>query len=62
MSKGSPIVPIRIPAELLALVDEQIASSNTRRGDEPWTRSAFIIAAIKEKLDKMERSRKSKKK
>lgn len=58
MSKGSPVVPIRIPATLLERIETQIAESNPRRKGEPWTRSAFILSAIEEKLAKMERSRK----
>ncbi len=59
MSKGSPIVPIRVPSDLLARIDQQIADSNPRRSAEPWTRSAFILSAVAEKLAKMERGRKT---
>jgi hypothetical protein len=56
MSKGSQIVPVRIPAELLGLVDDAVARSVHTRKDGPWTRSSFIIAAIEEKLAKKARS------
>lgn len=56
MAKGSPVLSVRIPVELLALVDEVIARSAATRKDSPWTRSSFIIAAIEEKLEKMARS------
>jgi len=56
MSKGSQIVPVRIPAELLVLVDRVIARSVDTRRDGPLTRSSFILAAIEEKLEKMARS------
>ncbi len=49
MAKGSPVVAVRIPAELLALVDEIIARSASTRSEGPWTRSSFIIKAIEEK-------------
>jgi len=56
MAKGSPVLSVRIPVELLALVDEVIARSADTRKDGPWNRSSFIVAAIEEKLEKMARS------
>ena len=56
MGKGSQVVPVRIPAELLGLVDAAVARSVDTRRDGPWTRSSFILAAISEKLAKMARS------
>ena len=56
MARGSPILSIRIPAELLELVDQAVARSVDTRKDGPWTRSSFIVAAIEEKLKKMARS------
>jgi hypothetical protein len=56
MSKGSQIVPVRFPAELLQLVDQAVARSVSTRRDSPWTRSSFIVSAIEEKLNKMARS------
>lgn len=56
MAKGSPVVSVRIPAELLVLVDEVIARSAHSRKEGPWTRSSFVVAAIEEKLEKMARS------
>ena len=53
---GSPVVPVRIPAELLELVDQAVARSAATRRDGPWTRSSFIVAAVEEKLEKMARS------
>jgi hypothetical protein len=61
MSKGSQIVPVRIPVELLGLVDEVVARSVHTRKDGPWTRSSFVIAAIEEKMAKMGRSNGKKK-
>lgn len=57
MSAGSPICPIRIPAALLAEMEGVIERANDRRKGEPWTRTAFILTAIREKIVKMERSR-----
>lgn len=56
MSRGSPLVSVRIPAELLELLDHAVARSVDTRRDGPWTRSSFIVAAIEEKLKKMARS------
>jgi hypothetical protein len=56
MSRGSPVVSIRIPAELLALVDQAVARSVDTRRDGPWTLSSFIVSAVEEKLKKMARS------
>ena len=56
MSRGSPILTLRIPAELLRLVDQKVARSVGTRRDGPWTRSSFVVRAIEEKLAKMARS------
>jgi hypothetical protein len=54
--KGSPLLAVCVPAELLALVDEAVARSAGTRTAGPWTRSSFIHAAVEEKLAKMARS------
>ena len=56
MSKGSPIIPVRIPAELLAAVDAAIARTSLKRREGPWTRSAWILQALRDKLAHMERA------
>jgi hypothetical protein len=56
MSRGSPKVTFRIPAELLALVDQIILRSADTRRDGQWTTSSFIVRAIEEKVSKMARS------
>ena len=56
MSRGSPVLTIRIPAELLRLVDQIVSRSVDTRRDGPWTRSSFILKAIEEKVQKMARS------
>jgi hypothetical protein len=56
MSRGSPVLTVRIPAELLALVDQAVARSVHSRRYGPWTRSSFIVRAIEEMLKKMARS------
>jgi metal-responsive CopG/Arc/MetJ family transcriptional regulator len=56
MAHGSPILTIRIPAELLGLVDEAVARSVDTRRDGPWTRSSLVQKAIEDFLKKMARS------
>ena len=56
MSKGSPIVPLRIPAELLARIDEAIKSANHNRAEAEYNRTSWILHAISEKLAKRQRS------
>lgn len=56
MSRGSPLVSLRIPAELLELVDQTVARSMDTRKDGPWTRSSSILSAVEDKLKKMARS------
>lgn len=47
--KGSPIIPIRIPADLLDRVDARVERSKTHC-KIPFNRSTFILTAIAEKL------------
>ena len=60
MGKGSPLLSLRIPAELLLLLDDAVARSVHTRRDGPLNRSTFIIKAIEEKLEKMARSARKK--
>jgi len=57
MSKGSPIVPIRFPVELLARVDREVARAAGTRAGGLRTRSSFVLAAVRTFLNKRERSR-----
>lgn len=61
MAKGSPIVPIRIPADLLIEVEEVIVRSWDTRAAAPWNRTTFILAAIREKLSHLKRSSRKRK-
>jgi len=56
--KGSPIIPVRIPNPLLEQIDREVDRSQTHRRIGAHTRSSFIIEAIADKLAKIERSRK----
>lgn len=57
MSKGSKIVPIRIPEDLLEQILVRIASANVQRSEEPYTMSSWIIKCIRDRLDHNTRSR-----
>ena len=53
----SGYVPLRIPREMLAAIEDQVAKSVTHAKDEPYNVSSWIRAAIQEKLDHLARSR-----
>lgn len=55
-SKGSRVVPVRIPQALLEKIDAAVTRSVEGKKGEPWTRSSFIVAAVMDKLAHMERS------
>lgn len=57
-SKGTPITCLRIPPDLLDQIDQAIARAADHLPDEPYTRTSWIISAIKEKLRHQERGRK----
>lgn len=59
-SKGSPIVTLRIPADLLAQVERAVESNNDHRSGQPYDRTAWIIQAIRERLDKQRRGARGK--
>jgi Arc/MetJ-type ribon-helix-helix transcriptional regulator len=57
MSKGSPIIKLRLPAEVLAMIDEQVAKSVGYSFDEPYTRSSWVRACIMERFEKYRRAK-----
>lgn len=57
MSKGTDRYTFRLPQELMAAVATTIYRRNLHTDKEPWELSEFVRVAIKEKLAKMERSR-----
>jgi len=61
MSKGNPIVPIRIERPILMEMEAVIRKRNENSPNAPWTRTSFIVTAILEKIMHMERSRKKRK-
>ena len=58
MSKGSKVVPVRIEAELLAMIDLLILRANEHTQEEPYTRSSWIKKALAEKINHLARSKK----
>jgi hypothetical protein len=58
MSAGSPIVPVRINQLLLTNIDNEIRRLNQARKEAPYTRTSFILTAIRDKLSHLHRSRK----
>lgn len=57
MSKGNPIIPVRVEPLMLALVEEAITAANERRREAEYTVSEWIRQAIREKLAHLRRSK-----
>jgi len=57
MSKGSPIVSLRVPQEMLDIVDNEIQIVNRSKVKQKFDRSLFILTAVCEKLAHLERGR-----
>jgi len=62
MSKGTPFVSVRVPDDLLQQIEQEIARTNQNTRNAPFTRSSWILVAIREKLAHAKRSRQKKKK
>lgn len=58
MSKGTDRYTFRLPQDMMAEVAATIYRRNLHTDREPWELSEFVRVAIREKLAKMERSRK----
>lgn len=61
MSKGTPVITIRIPPGVVQQIDEIAKQSINRKATEPWTRSSWIMQAIVDKLDHVRRGREASK-
>lgn len=57
MSKGSPVIRVRVPAELKAAMANAIEQANAYTRDEPYTGSSWIRKAIADKLNHLQRRR-----
>lgn len=56
MTKGNPVLLVRVERELHEQITECIQRRNRRTREEPWDMSKFIRVAIRDKLAKMKRS------
>jgi hypothetical protein len=50
MSKGSPLIALRLPGETLAMLDQLIEKNNRSKRGEPWTRSSWLRDCIIDKV------------
>ena len=60
MSKGTPNQTFRLLPSLKEECERTIARRNDNSFESPWTFTEFIELALREKIAKMERSRRSK--
>jgi len=56
MSKGSPVITVRVPQEVIDRIERHLERINLRRKEEPYTLRTFISQAIADKIDHVERS------
>jgi hypothetical protein len=57
MSRGNPIVQMRVDDEFLQRIDEAIESRNKHSREAPWTRSDWLRQAVLDKLSHIARSK-----
>lgn len=57
VSKGNPIVRVRLTPDLIARIDDEVKLQNQTRAAEPYDRSAWIRQAIAQRLAHLARSR-----
>ncbi len=50
MSKGSPLIAIRLPGDSLEKLDQLIADNNACKLGELWTRSSWIRDCVVDKV------------
>jgi hypothetical protein len=61
MSNGTRVYTVRLQDDLMERVQETMQRRDLYSADSPWTLSDFLRVCVEEKLAKMERSRRSKK-
>lgn len=61
MSKGNKIVCLRIDSVMMQEIAACIRNRNAVTRESEWSRTDFILKAIKEKIHHMDRARKSRK-
>lgn len=59
MSKGTPIVALRLARHIIEEIDRQCEASVQVRLEGPHTRTSWILEAIRQKLSHQARARKS---
>lgn len=59
MSQGTKVYTVRLEGGLIEDVEIAIEQRNRFSANAPWDLSTFIRIAIREKLSKMQRSRRS---
>lgn len=59
MSKGSPRICVRVPAEMLAELERACVESADWRDQGPYTISELVILGLKEFLGKRQRAKES---
>ncbi len=57
MARGSPIIPLRVPPDVLQEWQAALASRNAVSAEPPQTLSEFIRAAVADKLKHLARGR-----
>ena len=60
-TKGTPVYSVRIPADLGDEIERTIRRRNDNTSHEPYLFGGFCLAAIREKIAKMKRSRRPRK-
>lgn len=58
MSKGSKIVPVRIPDRLFSAIVDAMEAANRTRFEEPYVLSTYVRKCLVDKLDHLQRSKK----
>lgn len=61
MSKGTPLIAVRIHPQLYAEMEATIERANLYRIEEAYDVSSFVRTAIREKIAHMKRSRRTRK-
>jgi hypothetical protein len=58
MSKGTRAYPVRIPDDLMELIEDEVSMRNAHSGGEPWTVVEFIRQMVIRGIRHRKRSRK----
>lgn len=61
MSRGSPIISLRVPEDLLRDVQIVVHQTGAKCQGEPWNLTSWILQAIRDKLAHQQRAREASK-